>query len=78
MIVNDMSQVNVEVKVDETDIKDVKMDQPAKVKVDALGEKEIVGKVVQIAASAISSLDAKMAVGFKPLPRRRSVASRPD
>jgi len=54
MIVNDMSQVNVEVKVDETDIKDVKLDQPAKIKVDALGEKEIVGKVVQIAASAIT------------------------
>jgi HlyD family secretion protein len=54
MIVNDMSQVNVEVKVDETDIKDVKLDQPAKVKVDALGEKEIAGKVVQIAASAIT------------------------
>src|SRR5581483_6200528 len=38
MIINDMSKVNVEVKVDETDIKDVKLDQPAKVKVDALGE----------------------------------------
>src|SRR5581483_4930813 len=54
MIINDMSKVNVEVKVDETDIKDVKLDQPAKVKVDALGEREISGKVVQIAASAIT------------------------
>src|SRR6185369_11761549 len=54
MIVNDMSQVNVEVKVDETDIKDVKVGQSAKIKVDALGEKDITGKVVQKAASAIT------------------------
>lgn len=37
MIIADMSLINVEVKVDETDIKNVKKGQKTKVKVDALG-----------------------------------------
>src|SRR5262249_58554508 len=41
MIIADMSVINVEVKVDETDIKNVQKDQKAKVKGDALGETEI-------------------------------------
>lgn len=54
MIIADMSVINVEVKVDETDIKNVQKDQLAKVKVDALGETEIEGKVVEIAQTAIT------------------------
>jgi HlyD family secretion protein len=54
MIIADMSVINVEVKVDETDIKNVQRDQKAKVKVDALGETEIEGQVVEIAQTAIT------------------------
>jgi HlyD family secretion protein len=52
MLIADMSTINVEVNVDETDIANVKVDQKAKVKVDALGEIEIEGKVVEIAQTA--------------------------
>ncbi len=52
VIIADMSTINVEVKVDETDIGNVKVGQKAKIKVDALGEKEIDGDVVERAASA--------------------------
>ena len=41
MTIADMSTINVEVNVDETEISNVEVGQPAKVKVDALGEKEI-------------------------------------
>lgn len=54
MIIADMSLINVEVRVDETDIKNVQVGQKAKVKVDALGEREIEGEVVEKAASAIT------------------------
>lgn len=54
MIIADMSLINVEVRVDETDIKNVQVGQKAKIKVDALGEREIEGEVVEKAASAIT------------------------
>lgn len=54
MIIADMSIINVEVKVDETDIANVRQGQKAKVKVDALGEKEIEGEVTEIAQTAIT------------------------
>jgi HlyD family secretion protein len=41
MTIADMSTINVEVNVDETEINNVEVGQPAKVKVDALGDKEI-------------------------------------
>ncbi|KAF0244454.1 MAG: HlyD family secretion protein [bacterium] len=50
----DMADVNVEVKVDETDISNVKLGQLAKVKVDALGETEIDGEVTEIGHSAVT------------------------
>lgn len=52
MLIADMSTINIDVNVDETDISNVKMDQKAKVKVDALGETEIEGRVVEIAQTA--------------------------
>jgi HlyD family secretion protein len=52
MLIVDMSTINVEVNVDETDISFVKLDQKAKVKVDALGETEIDGQVIEIAQTA--------------------------
>jgi HlyD family secretion protein len=47
LTIADMSTVNVEVKVDETEIDKVAVGQPVKVKVDALGESEVSGKVTQ-------------------------------
>ena len=54
MIIADMSEVNVEVKVDETDIANVKVGQLVKVKIDALGEQEIEGSVSEVGSSAIT------------------------
>ena len=47
MTIADMSTINVEVKVDETEIDKVAVGQKAKIKVDAFGEKEIEGEVTQ-------------------------------
>ena len=54
LTVADMSQINTEVKVDETDIADVQVGQKAKIKVDALGDFEIEGEVIEKGASAIT------------------------
>jgi len=54
MLIADMSVINVEVKVDETDIANVAKDQKAKVKIDALGETEVEGQVVEIAQTALT------------------------
>jgi HlyD family secretion protein len=54
LTVADMSQINAEIKVDETDIADVKVDQIARVKVDALGDIEIEGVVIEKGASAVT------------------------
>lgn len=54
LIIADMSVINVEVRVDETDIANVAVGQRVKVKVDALGDKEIEGEVVEKAASAVT------------------------
>ena len=47
LTIADMSIINVEVKVDETEIDKVAVGQPVKVKVDAFGDKEISGEVTQ-------------------------------
>ncbi|CAN5218570.1 efflux RND transporter periplasmic adaptor subunit [soil metagenome] len=47
LTIADMSTINVEVKVDETSIDKVEVGQRAKIKVDAFGEKEIIGEVIQ-------------------------------
>ncbi|MGI8786636.1 MAG: HlyD family secretion protein [Pyrinomonadaceae bacterium] len=47
LTIADMSKVNVEVKVDETEIDKVEVGQPVKVEVDAFRGKEIKGKVSQ-------------------------------
>jgi HlyD family secretion protein len=58
MTIADMSQINVEVNVDETEINNVKEGQEAKVKVDALGDKEIRAVVIQKNPLAVSKSDA--------------------
>jgi HlyD family secretion protein len=47
LTIADMSSINVEVKVDETSIDKVEVGQKAKIKVDAFGDKEITGEVIQ-------------------------------
>jgi HlyD family secretion protein len=47
MTIADMSIINVEVNVDETEIKEVAEGQPVKIKVDAMGDKELDGTVSQ-------------------------------
>lgn len=47
LTIADMSTVNVEVKVDETEISNVEVGQAAKIKVDAFTDKELVGTVTQ-------------------------------
>src|SRR4026209_1021804 len=57
MTIADMSQINVEVNVDETEINSVQVGQEAKVKVDALGDKELKAVVIQRNPLAISKSD---------------------
>lgn len=47
LTIADMSAINVEVKVDETEIDKVEEGQPVKIKVDAFGDREIIGEVAQ-------------------------------
>jgi HlyD family secretion protein len=57
MTIADMSTINVEVNVDETEIANVDVGQAARVKVDALGEKEIAAVVTQKNPLAVSKSD---------------------
>jgi HlyD family secretion protein len=57
MTIADMSSINIEVNVDETEIDAVTENQPVKIKVDALGEKEIDGVVKLKTTLAISKSD---------------------
>lgn len=59
MTIADMSTINVEVNVDETEISNVEVGQPVKVKVDALGEKEITAVVTQKNPLAVSKSDTQ-------------------
>ena len=59
MTIADMTTINVEVNVDETEIAQVEEGQIAKVKVDALGDKEIEGTVVQKNPLAVSRSDTQ-------------------
>ena len=47
LTIADMSEINVEVKVDETEIDKVAVGQKAKIKVDAFGDNELEGEVLQ-------------------------------
>jgi len=58
MTIADMSSINIEVNVDETEINNVKEGQEAKVKVDALGDKEMRAVVTQKNPLAVAKSDA--------------------
>jgi HlyD family secretion protein len=57
MTIADMSEINVEVNVDETEINNVQVGQEAKVKVDALGDRELKAFVSQKNPLAVSRSD---------------------
>ena len=57
MTIADMSTINVEVNVDETEISNVEVGQQAKVKVDALGDKEISALVTMKNPLAVAKSD---------------------
>src|SRR5215469_1828297 len=54
MTIADMSVITAEVNVDETDIVNVKLGQEARIKVDALGDKVLLGHVSEVGNSALS------------------------
>ena len=57
MTIADMSTINIEVNVDETEIAKVEVGHPVKVKVDAMGDREIEGVVIQKNPLAVSKSD---------------------
>jgi HlyD family secretion protein len=63
MTIADMSEVNVEVQVDETDITNVRMAQKAKIKVDALEGQELEGEVSEVARAPIGGGGGLAGVG---------------
>lgn len=58
LTIADMSTINVEVNVDETEIGNVEVGQAAKVKIDALAEREVEGIVTQKNPLAVGKSDA--------------------
>ena len=64
-IVADLSEVLAEVDVDETEIVDVELGQPAIIVVDAVSDLEIHGTVVEIASSGFSRLQQPDVTFFK-------------
>lgn len=65
MTVSDMSVVEAVMEVDETDIPNVKVGQPAEVSIDAYGEQKYTGRVTEVASSPISAMSATDAVNFE-------------
>jgi HlyD family secretion protein len=55
MTISDMSEIETEVEVDETDIAEVKLDQEVKVKIDAFPDTTFKGKVSEIGHTALIS-----------------------
>ncbi len=51
--ISDLAVITAEVKVDETDIVNVRLDQPAEVTIDAIPNKTFKGKVTEIGQSAV-------------------------
>ncbi|GBC76961.1 Multidrug resistance protein MdtN [bacterium HR08] len=53
LTIADMSEINVEVQVDETDIARVRVGQKARIRVDALGDQELEGVVSEVGRAAL-------------------------
>src|ERR1041385_9116344 len=64
MTIADMSIITAEVRVDETDIVNVKLGQEAQIKVDALGDRMLPGRITEIGNSALArSSGASVGIG---------------
>src|SRR6266568_3644062 len=57
--ISDLSVITAEVKVDETDIVNVKLSQPAEVTIDAIPNKTFKGRVTEIGQAAVSRTTGK-------------------
>lgn len=58
MTIADLSVIETEIEVDETDIPFIALGQPAKVKIDAFPDKEFPGRVTEVGNSAIQTTGA--------------------
>lgn len=65
MIIADLSVIEAEVEVDETDIVNVQVGQDAAVKVDALPDQPLAGRVTEVGTSAIARSSNQEAKDFK-------------
>ena len=65
MVIADLSIIEAEIEVDETDIVNVKLDQEAEVNVDALPDQPLKGRVTEIGNSAIQNTSQQEAKDFK-------------
>ena len=65
MVIADLSIIEAEIEVNETDIVAVKLNQPAIVNVDALPDNPLEGLVTEIGNSAIQKLNSQEAKDFK-------------
>ncbi|PYQ60685.1 MAG: hypothetical protein DMF53_16625 [Acidobacteria bacterium] len=64
-IIADMAEINAEVDVDETEIVNVKLGQPATVRVDALPGREYSGRVVEVGSSGYNRANQPDVTFFK-------------
>jgi HlyD family secretion protein len=53
LVISDLSVIETEIEVDETDIPDIQIGQPAKVTIDAIPDKTFTGKVTEVGNSPI-------------------------
>jgi len=65
MVIADLSVIEAELEVDESDIVDLALGQPAVVKVDALPDRPLAGTVTEIGSSAITTSGTQQAKDFK-------------
>ncbi len=65
LTVADMSVVQAELEVDETDIIDVALGQPARVTIDAFPDREFTGRVTKIGSSSLESQTERKATMFE-------------
>ena len=70
LTIADMSVIQAEVEVDETDIPSIRMGQPARITIDAIPDRTFNGKVTEIGNSPIQVTSAEGASGRSSLAHR--------
>jgi HlyD family secretion protein len=65
LTIADLSVIETEIEVDETDIPFVQIGQPAKVTIDAIPDREFVGRVTEVGNSPIQAAAGQRATNFK-------------